>query len=1055
MVRNKDKLWEHAEKLKGRFKCKFCERDFSGGSTRLKSHLSGIKGRDIDTCDKVPKHVQEEAYLEICGSNKKARIRNCYDADNSSPNSAQKNGRQPDTMDMGKKTDKNEVDKLLFRHLILNSIPFDVVQTPSFIRLVKGISEYGAGYELPCQTTLTTKLVSDSRTEVGEYIKRVKASWTKTGCTLMCHKWRNMKQQTFMNVVACSPEGAVFLNSFEISDDRESGVYLKDLLSSVIEDIGREHVVQFISDNASNFESAGDMLVEKYPYMYKTRCAAHGIQLLLKDMYDQVSWIQQVLDDSKLIVTHIYKHTDVLSLMRVLTNGRELKHPCVTRFASNFLVLQSILNVEDELRQLVASSEWMRLDYSKKKMAERVASIIQRSEFWNQGQEVLQVMEPLVRVLCLVDGHVSTSGYLYEAMERAKEIIKQRCSANESKYMKILELFEYRRQYIIHPIHAAAAFLNPAYMHSEKFEEDCEMKKGINFILESLVSCDEKEAFMRQVQVYREKLASLFTTTATTMMKTSHPRIWWDYCGDALPVLKKYAVRILSQPCSSSTCAKRNELTTNMFDNLVHMRMNMFMMEKFNAMEAEKLVPISLDKVNKFIEYCHEQDGYENELVNLIDKSTFDDVMNESDFPRNCLKETHSSKSGSLKLQFLNHLSLPVSTGSQIEGEEYSTLQIALVDCFTGQIVKYGPESSARVEIVVLEDDFDGDEGDNWTVEEFKNRIVREGEGKKPVLTGDTVLNLKDGVGYVGEISFTDNSSWTGGGRFRLGARIVDNSDGTRVLEAKTESFHVMDHHEELYKKHHPPSPSDEVWRLEEIERDGAFHKRLSQETGVVSNVVGQLTGLPSEGQYVPLAEKADAHKTLISAFKHCEAVVPFDSEASLTGGSAHFTNVLSSSSSPCSSWSKHSASHKISGFDYAPSPASSVEFISSRYCVGSDIYASHTTDNMYLCNDQTFNFPGHQLTDSLICNLKYSTQALCSDDHMQFFNTNLQPQKISWDSPGDLQSIVDSFLSARSIEKAQRRWTKLVTVLKWFLVRASLKGTHVGKSKILVIGTS
>ena len=43
MVRKKDKFWEHVEELKGRFKCKFCKHDFSGGITRVKSHLSGSK----------------------------------------------------------------------------------------------------------------------------------------------------------------------------------------------------------------------------------------------------------------------------------------------------------------------------------------------------------------------------------------------------------------------------------------------------------------------------------------------------------------------------------------------------------------------------------------------------------------------------------------------------------------------------------------------------------------------------------------------------------------------------------------------------------------------------------------------------------------------------------------------------------------------------------------------------------------------------------------------------------------------------------------------------
>ncbi|GMQ10333.1 hypothetical protein CsSME_00053379 [Camellia sinensis var. sinensis] len=197
---------------------------------------------------------------------------------------------------------------------------------------------------------------------------------------------------------------------------------------------------------------------------------------------------------------------------------------------------------------------------------------------------------------------------------------------------------------------------------------------------------------------------------------------------------------------------------------------------------------------------------------------------------RNCGKEIRTSESRSLQLQFLPKISLPVFTGTRIEGEDCHTIKVALIDSLTGQVVYSGPESSAKVEIVVLEGDFDGDEGGNCTLEEFKNNIVREREGKKPLLTGDAFLNLKEGIGFVGEISFTDNSSWTRSRKFRLGARVVDNFDGIRVSEAMTESFIVRDHRGELYKKHHPPSLLDEVWRLEKIGKDGAFHKRLSRE---------------------------------------------------------------------------------------------------------------------------------------------------------------------------------------------------------------------------------
>jgi hypothetical protein len=32
-----------------------------------------------------------------------------------------------------------------------------------------------------------------------------------------------------------------------------------------------------------------------------------------------------------------------------------------------------------------------------------------------------------------------------------------------------------------------------------------------------------------------------------------------------------------------------------------------------------------------------------------------------------------------------------------------------------------------------------------------------------------------------------------------------------------------------VYKKHYPPALNDEVWRLDKIGKDGAFHKRLNK----------------------------------------------------------------------------------------------------------------------------------------------------------------------------------------------------------------------------------
>ncbi|XP_031258003.1 uncharacterized protein LOC116116042 [Pistacia vera] len=315
-------------------------------------------------------------------------------------------------------------------------------------------------------------------------------------------------------------------------------------------------------------------------------------------------------------------------------------------------MLQSVLDLENELRLFVASSEWRGFDYCKTESGKRVTEIVQ-SDFWARGREVIKTIEPLVRVLRLVDGDGSTAGYLYEAMTRAKVAIKERCNSEASKYERIWELFENRRvNNIIHPIHAAAAFLNPAYFCSQNFREDREMKDGINFIHENLLLIEEKHPFMREVQLYRSRPATLFTATAKTMLQTSHPRIWWDYNGDDLPVLKKYAIRILSQPCSASSCErnwsafeaaqtkKRNRLSHEMLDTLVYVRMNTMMMDKFTSTMSRDLEPIDLEKLGELPDYEYEEihmdedanstptvEGYMDDLMDNDDIAWLDDAL--------------------------------------------------------------------------------------------------------------------------------------------------------------------------------------------------------------------------------------------------------------------------------------------------------------------------------------------------------------------------------------------------------------------------------------------
>lgn len=151
-----------------------------------------------------------------------------------------------------------------------------------------------------------------------------------------------------------------------------------------------------------------------------------------------------------------------------------------------------------------------------------------------------------------------------------------------------------------------------------------------------------------------------------------------------------------------------------------------------------------------------------------------------------------------LRLIFNKKLSKPIFTSSKVVAGDGQSLQILLVDTSGEGMVPTTLPYPIKVELVVLDGDFpSGETETNWSREEFDKRVVKERTGKRPLLTGELNFTMREGVVPVGEIEFTDNSSWIRSRKFRIGAKVVqigNNQTSVRIIEAVTESFVVKDH---------------------------------------------------------------------------------------------------------------------------------------------------------------------------------------------------------------------------------------------------------------------
>jgi hypothetical protein len=139
----------------------------------------------------------------------------------------------------------------------------------------------------------------------------------------------------------------MFIKSVDALTHVKNVALLCELMNGFIQEIGLHNVVQIITDNTANYVATSRMLMERHCSLFSTPCTAHYIDLMLKDM-GKISFIKDLINQARSIPKFIYNHAFVLSLMRRCTKNKELWHPTITGFATNFITLQSLLQCQFE-----------------------------------------------------------------------------------------------------------------------------------------------------------------------------------------------------------------------------------------------------------------------------------------------------------------------------------------------------------------------------------------------------------------------------------------------------------------------------------------------------------------------------------------------------------------------------------------------------------------------------------------------------------------------------------------------------------------------------------
>ncbi|KAK4433493.1 hypothetical protein Salat_1111600 [Sesamum alatum] len=224
-------------------------------------------------------------------------------------------------------------------------------------------------------------------------------------------------------------------------------------MDDVLEEIDEKYVVQVITNNGSAYKKAGELLMRKRKHLYWASYFAHCIDLILEDFAEKTT-VKVVIEQAKKISNFIYNHGKVLYIMRKYTDGKELLHPGITRFATNYISMENILEQKSNLQRMFTSEEWSKNADSKDPSGKAIQDVILNSSFWSSAELVCNLHAPVSRVLCTVDGEKkATMGYVFEGMRRSKLAIESALPRSHKKYCDIID--RRLKNQMIHDIHLA------------------------------------------------------------------------------------------------------------------------------------------------------------------------------------------------------------------------------------------------------------------------------------------------------------------------------------------------------------------------------------------------------------------------------------------------------------------------------------------------------------------------------------------------------------------------------------------------------------------------
>ena len=504
----------------------------------------------------------------------------------------------------GHKKPQEAADLALALGLACAGIPPNAAEVPELRQALRAVAAVGPSYVQPGRLALGGHLLRKVHEQVRNEVAAASTIQALGGVTVTSDGVTNSQRKPIINILEVSGDAVTFVTAKDCSGHVKDGDFIAGMIIGHINSKpDPRSVVAVCMDNATR--AAWPIIEKACPWVVCIPCTAHVLDLLLEDIC-KLPMFRPILANANALRMFL-QNKSFAHYVYITHAEHELQNPGATRFRQVFIMLASLLREKDaiyntmvdrRLKDYVSKNKNQRSrsarrdddDDDRSTLQEKYATLkalVEDDHQWALFQLLLDIMKPIAKFQALVDSNTATASKAYFNFYMCQQEIEKMDFSileddAEDLRSQIIYLITNRWNYFETPLTLAGYALDLEFWDCDAAGDETVMNGLFTMIertfmpptLGSNSTVHEELEYDARVEEAREKSVAAQTQFAYFKNRTigvfNRPEViaqaakmsaydWWFVYGGACPELRIVALRVLAQPCSSSSSERAHK----------------------------------------------------------------------------------------------------------------------------------------------------------------------------------------------------------------------------------------------------------------------------------------------------------------------------------------------------------------------------------------------------------------------------------------------------------------------------------------------------------------